>query len=201
MFLRLGICNLSCIWCDTPYTWLFTESKRELLQTRAVENGLKPEVKVHNRKEELSRRPVPDVAREIFEAANGARAVVITGGEPMLHAKPLTWLVPQLIDGGFEIEFETNGSVRPVGLPGTVHLNVSPKLSNSLIPKDERLRFDVLEECMAFPSSILKFVVGGKEDLAEVMEIVNAVGVENERVYLMPLGTVSQGILLREVSN
>ena len=27
IFLRLAMCNLHCIWCDTPHTWNWTGSK------------------------------------------------------------------------------------------------------------------------------------------------------------------------------
>lgn len=96
----------------------------------------------------------------------------------------------RLIDDGFAIEFETNGTVSPEGLPRGVHLNVSPKLENSMQPVEQRIKLQVLKECLAWPSSVLKFVVGEQCDLDEVCGIVEQLDIPSHRVFLMPLGTV-----------
>jgi 7-carboxy-7-deazaguanine synthase len=116
--------------------------------------------------------------------------VVITGGEPLLHAKPLHALVPRLLDNGFRIEFETNGTISPGALPAVagVHFNVSPKLSNSCQSEGTRLNYGVLTELMARPSAVLKFVVAQERDMDEVAEIVGRLGVAADRVFLMPQG-------------
>lgn len=33
VFVRLGIYNLSCSWCDTPYTWLFDTARLEKVRS------------------------------------------------------------------------------------------------------------------------------------------------------------------------
>lgn len=188
VFLRLGVCNLSCAWCDTPYTWLFTADRHQKVISRA---GPSAQPHFFNRAEELTRRSVDDVFDEVVSAAgSGIRAIVVTGGEPLLHVKPLLTFLPPLLDRGFNVEFETNGTVSPAGLPGSVHLNISPKLANSMQPRNSRIRLDVLQECLQYPSSILKFVVGEESDVEEVIQLVDEVGVTTNRVYLMPLGRV-----------
>lgn len=193
LFLRLGLCNLSCNWCDTPYTWLYTNSVLEKVQKRAAEASASAPSSLFDKNKELVKRTVDDVEHDIVQrASSGVRAVVITGGEPLLHKKPLLTLVPALLDRQFAIEFETNGTLSPVGIPQDVHLNVSPKLSNSLMPRDTRLKFPVLREYMSFPSSILKFVIDNERDIEEVFEIVSRLDVDPERVFLMPQGTVRE---------
>ncbi|KAI0564621.1 Aldolase-type TIM barrel [Gracilaria domingensis] len=193
IFLRLGVCNLCCAWCDTPYTWLYTGSRLAEIEKRASEVGARtPLNKVYSKRDELRKLSVFDTVGEVNKLArDGVKNLVITGGEPLLHKKPLLHLLPCFIQQGFDIEFETNGTISPDGLPHIVHLNVSPKLSNSLMQQKQRLNFRVLQECMQFPSSVLKFVVDEASDLNEVHGIVKELGTDPSRVYLMPQGTVS----------
>lgn len=188
IFARLGVCNLSCAWCDTPYTWLFTSERLQKVASRA---GPAAQPRTYDRGEELTRVPVEQLIHDVQTmAGNGIRSVVVTGGEPLLQKKPLTRFLDTLMNRGFAVEFETNGTVSPLGLPAGVHLNVSPKLANSMQPREQRVKLDVLNECVAWPSAVLKFVVGEEEDLDEVRSIVNQLDVTPERVFLMPLGTV-----------
>lgn len=192
VFLRLGVCNLSCAWCDTPYTWLFSESRLTQVSKRAKEAAIPvPFEKVYNKSEELQKLSIHEIFSQVDALArDSVKAIVITGGEPLLHKKPLLSLLPRFNKNGFSIEFETNGTISPEGLPLNTHLNVSPKLSNSLMPQNIRLNFPVLEQFCQFPSSIFKFVVGSPSDLEEVRFIVNKLGLDSDRVYLMPQGTV-----------
>lgn len=204
IFLRLGICNLSCAWCDTPYTWLFTNSRLQKVQNRlsasststsSFSHSSQP-LTVYDKSLELERSSVQDVINKVTSLSDGGtvRNVVITGGEPLLHKKPLLHAVDTFLKHGMSVEFETNGTISPVGLPNStnqVHLNVSPKLSNSLQPRESRINHRVLMECLAFPSSILKFVVDDRKDVNEMLDVVAMTGVESHRVYLMPQGSVS----------
>lgn len=193
VFLRLGICNLSCAWCDTPYTWLFDKERLEKVQAR-IARSAKPEFvvpKLYDKSDELRRLNVFDVIEDIADHAGpSVRNIVITGGEPLLHKKPLLHAVHAFIERGFSIEFETNGTISPTGLPSRVHLNVSPKLSNSIQPQNLRINMSVLKECLTFPSSILKFVINDQSDVGEVLDLVKTLKIEAHRVYLMPQGSV-----------
>ncbi|CAN8074265.1 unnamed protein product [Agarophyton chilense] len=199
VFLRLGVCNLSCSWCDTPYTWLYKDSKLAEIKRRASEMKTTTTLnKVYSKRDELRKMSMSDTIVEVNNLARDkVRNLVITGGEPLLHKKPLLYLLPSFIQKGFDVEFETNGTISPHGLPHTVHLNVSPKLSNSLMRQEQRLNFRVLHECMRFPSSVLKFVVDGVSELNEVQDIVKELGIDPSRVYLMPQGTDSDTIRKR----
>lgn len=193
VFLRLGLCNLSCSWCDTPYTWLFDDQRLQKVRSQTPRDlhGTLPSV-YFDKAAELRRYSIGEVLSAVRDTAGpSVRAVVVTGGEPLLHAKPLQKIVPQLIDDGFKIEFETNGTITPSGVHPDVHFNVSPKLSNSNQSILLRMNYRLLEEYLARPSTIFKFVVRDKEDVDEVVDIINAVGVDASRVFLMPEGTVS----------
>lgn len=78
-FIRLGGCDVGCVWCDVKESW---------------------NADVH---------PLRSVEELVHEAAaQPARFVVITGGEPLLH--DLTALTNELHAAGFEIALETSGS-------------------------------------------------------------------------------------------
>jgi 7-carboxy-7-deazaguanine synthase len=84
-FVRLGLCNLSCEWCDTPYTW--DASRFDL----AHEFGPMPVAKVH---EQL--------------AAMDVDTVCLSGGEPLIHHK----LLPELLhpDWSWHVRLARRGS-------------------------------------------------------------------------------------------
>jgi organic radical activating enzyme len=79
-FLRLGGCDVGCAWCDAKETW---------------NPRVHPPVEVG----EIVRRVATD---------NPSRAVVVTGGEPLMY--PLDGLCEELHAAGIEIFLETSGS-------------------------------------------------------------------------------------------
>src|SRR5512139_1018185 len=90
VFLRLGLCNLHCSWCDTRYTWDWQS---------------------FNPQEQLLEISCEEAAREILK--HNCRYVVITGGEPLIQQEQLRPLCEDLKSRGFDIEFETNGTLVP----------------------------------------------------------------------------------------
>lgn len=124
-FLRLGGCNLSCSWCDTPYTWDWTG---------AAESGI-----AHDPRKELHRRPVEEVVAELV--GFDTDLIVISGGEPLGQQERLIPLVAALTERGIEIEIETNGThaAHPELVAAGVRFNVSPKLSHSGDPRHRRI--------------------------------------------------------------
>jgi 7-carboxy-7-deazaguanine synthase len=161
-FVRLGGCNLSCDWCDTPYTW---DAARYDLQR------------------ELVPRQTAQVAEEAI--ATETRLVVITGGEPLLQSRELATLVARLQAKGRRVEFETNGTLSPAGLPADLFV-VSPKLRNSGLRTRSRLRWSVLAEFAALRQACFKFVVHEPSDLDEVETIAARLHIEPERTWVMP---------------
>lgn len=104
-FIRLAGCNLRCTWCDTTYSWS-VEGLRDAVATE-----------------------ISQIAADTRE-----RAVVLTGGEPMLHAKKLPLLISALRSRGVDhITVETNGTLVPdAELADSIDLwSVSPKLPAS----------------------------------------------------------------------
>ena len=167
-FVRLGRCNLTCAWCDTPYTWDW--------------DRFDPAV-------ELTRRPVQEIVDEV--AAMGVDRVVLTGGEPLLQQRHLGPLLDACRERGWAVEVETNGTVAPS--PEVVarveRFNVSPKLANSGVDRDRAIVPSALVALAATGKAAFKFVVTGPDDLDEIA----ALGVAP--VYVMAEGTTPDGVL------
>lgn len=176
VFLRLALCNLSCIWCDTPYTWNFVGSK--FAHPDKYQVG-----------KEVHLLPLNEIVT-LLESVAGqwVKSVVISGGEPLIQQRDLVPLLQVLRNKGWWIEIETNGTIIPqVDLEKLVdQFNCSPKLSNSLVPKEQRIRHQALDALAKNPKTTFKFVIGNDNDANEVMDLVQTYGMN--QVYLMPLG-------------
>ena len=173
-FVRLGRCNLDCTWCDTPYTWDWERYD--------------PAV-------ELRRRSVESVVAQLVDMA--PEIVVITGGEPLLQQRRLVPLLEGCAEQGWPVEVETNGTLAPdeqvVGL--VTQWNVSPKLANSGVAFEKRIRPDALATLRATGRAVFKFVVADAADLDEVAVVVDAHGLQP--VWIMPEGTEPTTLLER----
>lgn len=173
-FVRLGGCNLTCSWCDTPYTWDW-----EGVNGQAFD----PVV-------ELREVPVLDVWRRVADI--GAALTVITGGEPMLQQPGLAALARELQETGINVEVETNGTILPRAetLEVVDRFNVSPKLANAGMPMGKRLKGNALEALRDSGKAVFKFVAGSLDDLAEINTLVIGLGLDRRTVWVMPLGAV-----------
>lgn len=173
-FIRLGRCNLECVFCDTPYTWRWSD---------------------HDPALELTTRTVADIVAEIDAMA--VPLVVVTGGEPLVQQARLPALLRALADGGAAVEVETAGTITPspdlVGL--VARFNVSPKLANSGNPADRRYRPEVLRAFESTGRASFKFVAVEPTDLDEISDIVDGCGLTD--VWVMPEGTDADTVVER----
>jgi organic radical activating enzyme len=172
MFLRLGGCNLSCRWCDTPYTWDW--------------RGISDRGVAYSPRAELHPMAVGDVLDRLLQPR--VPMVVITGGEPLNQQRRLGPLLTGLLAAGTAIEFETNGTVMPAPelVRTGIRFNVSPKLANSGDPARRRIRPDALRALAGTPKVAFKFVCAEPSDLAEVAALVERY--ELAPVWIMPEG-------------
>ena len=129
----------------------------------------------------------------------GCRHLVVTGGEPLLHQRFLSQLLPDVKQLGFFVEIETNGTVVPrVEIVGLVDsFNVSPKISNSLLQKTVRIRRTALGAFVISGKAWFKFVICEPNDIIEVEELISACNLPRERVLLMPEGTDAETVSAR----
>ena len=178
-FLRLGHCNLTCSYCDTPYTWDFAR---------------------YDEAKELRRVPLHELTAFLLDQCPGL--VVVTGGEPLIQHKLLERLFLEVdqraaeraeppwpeAGGRLSIEVETNGTIRPVaGLAARVNQwNVSPKLRSSGEPPERRFRENALRWFAEQENAFFKFVVDTSESADEALELTLFLGVPKHRVLFMP---------------
>lgn len=188
VFLRLAGCNLMCgghgtendkklhdgaTWrCDTIEVW----KKGRRYQTLELVN-------------EFQEKNYDDA---FFKGAH----LVVTGGEPLLQDRGIADFITSLSRDGQTtppvIEIETNGTLVPsnalldaIKQVGKLQINCSPKLSNSGMSTDDRLKTESLTALRNL-GAYFKFVVSEECDVHEIAAIVDHYGILPERVYLMP---------------
>ncbi len=182
-FLRLAICNLKCVWCDTKYTWDWDN---------------------YDYKTEVHEMTVDEVVTKIGELGETG-LLVISGGEPLLQAIKLTPVVTEFVSRGWRVEVETAGTVLPESIEDKaepsvwkeVFFTVSPKLAHSGNSVGDRRRPEVLATLADFYESVFKFVVQQPSDLNEVYDLTKMFGLDNSRVYIMPEGTDAETLDIR----
>lgn len=172
-FVRLVTCNLTCKWCDTPYTWDWTGL-----------NGT-----AYKQDEQQTVMDSFQILQRISEL--GVDRVVFSGGEPMLHKAELPSLFALLADKGIAIEIETNGTILPNEsmLPYLNQINCSPKLENSGVLLKKRRKVEVLKGLIKTGIPVaFKFVCLSKECLDEVEEIQLEAEIPDRLIWIMPEG-------------
>lgn len=173
-FLRLGGCNLDCSWCDTPYTWDWRRFRPE---------------------RELRRLETAEAVAAI--EAMGVDMLVLTGGEPLLQGRALLPLLAAAAERRWRVEVETNGTVAPTPAlaRGVAQFNVSPKLANSGIAEERRVRPAALAALRDTGRAVFKFVAAGVADLEEIEALAHHHGLDP--VYVMPEGTTAELVCTR----
>lgn len=172
-FVRLAGCNLRCAWCDTPYSW--------------TSDGVRA----------ATRMTIEQVADSVTE-----RAVVLTGGEPLLHRRRLPDLVALLRARGVgHVTVETNATIWDPELALSVDLwSLSPKLAGSGEVADP----DVIAQYLTAVGdrTQLKFVVVEEADLADMWSLLERVDVPLPgAVLVQPDGTrADYDVALRELA-
>lgn len=172
-FVRLMTCNLTCSWCDTPYTWDFTGL-----------NGT-----AYKREEQETFMSVEDIYQAIKKL--DVERVVFSGGEPMMQKRELIPIFELLALEAVAIEIETNGTIIPAPelFPFITQINCSPKLNNSGVILKKRRKIEVLKALMGSGTPVaFKFVCQSKECLDEVEEIQLEAGIPDRNIWIMPEG-------------
>lgn len=174
-FVRLGRCNLDCVWCDTPYTWDWQR---------------------HDPAIELTSTTCDEVLERLADMV--VDHVVVTGGEPLLQQAALVPLLRAGRDRGWTFEVETNGTIVPTEEVCNLveRFNVSPKLANSGVTEGRRLRKDALgafAELGRVGRAAFKFVVTSTDDLDEVGELAERFSLTP--VWVMPEARTTGAVL------
>mgnify|MGYP000147054736 FL=1 len=88
-FIRLGGCDVGCVWCDVKDSWDASQHPKYTVA-------------------EIVSKAMEEAGISINKSLKTKPLVVVTGGEPLLHK--LDELTQQLQSAGFETNIETSGS-------------------------------------------------------------------------------------------
>lgn len=166
-FVRLAGCNLSCSWCDTPYSWDWSR---------------------YDRAKEVHRMTAAQVAEQINPM--NTKRLIITGGEPMSQRSAIIAIAEAT---GCLIDVETNGTKAPTPeLEAVVDLFcVSPKLAHAGDPEERRIVPEALKQFSLLAKqgkAIFKFVVKTEDDFAEIDDFANRFEIGGDSIWIMPEG-------------
>ncbi len=186
-FVRTSGCGLRCSWCDTPYT------------------SWKPETKLVSRHEIIDRI-----------AASGARHVVLTGGEPMLHPEQLADIIRACALLGKPVTVETSGVIWDSRVLPTLW-SVSPKLRSATPDQGtgqgseaenaaaRRLheKNNDLSKLAMFQDACevqYKFVVTSEADVDEVKTLQAQYSLRTSKIWLMPEGRTAAEVMTKHAA-
>lgn len=174
VFLRTALCNLTCTWCDTKYTW---------------------DWKNYDYAKEVREMEVSEIYNKISKYKT--KRMILTGGEPLLQQKQLEPLMKMLKDDQYFIEVETNGTIMPSDALDQLidQWNVSPKLANSENSPRLREKARCYEYFKKKPNACFKYVIGRYSDIDEVKSLTAKYELPTEKIILMPEATTRNDLI------
>jgi 7-carboxy-7-deazaguanine synthase len=187
-FIRTNFCNLRCQFphglCDTPYTsW------------RPYDKKNKGKMETEKLIEEYKKYNSTDV--------------VITGGEPAIQKAELAELCRELknLNKNIFITLETNGTIFDSFADYIDLVSISPKLKSSIpygtkfedMHNNARYNFDALQKFIVYQNEgktdiQWKFVFSGEEDMSEILDLQDVLGIKNSDIFLMPEGNTKSAV-------
>ncbi|RXK62897.1 7-carboxy-7-deazaguanine synthase QueE [Lacibacter luteus] len=157
-FIRLGGCDVGCVWCDVKDSWDAT--KHPKYSVEEIVEKMEKELGIRNRELGSNLQPLTSNLKPI---------VVITGGEPLMHN--LDALTKAIHTAGYQTNIETSGSSPLSGEWDWICL--SPKKFKAPLPE------------VVPHASELKVVIFNKSDFAWAETYAAQVS-SNCKLYLQP---------------
>ena len=137
-FIRLAGCNLRCNYCDTKYSY---------------------------EDEKFTEMTPQEIYIKVYKL--GGKRITLTGGEPLIH-KDVKVLVDLLIQKGYEVNIETNGSV-DITLFLDKHTIITMDYKCASSDMEDKMLLDNISKLRK--QDVLKFVVSDDKDLDTVQRI------------------------------
>lgn len=137
-FIRLAGCNLRCNYCDTKYSY---------------------------EDEKFTEMTPQEIYNQVYKLEG--KRITLTGGEPLIH-KDVKVLVDLLIQKGYEVNIETNGSV-DITLFLDKHTIITMDYKCASSDMEDKMLLDNISKLRK--QDVLKFVVSDDNDLDTVQRI------------------------------
>lgn len=175
-FLRLGLCNLSCDWCDTPFTWDRTRY-------------------------DVDAECPPRTADWVAAHLTAARLIVLSGGEPLMHqGNPALQVALGGGLGHVPVHVETNGTILPnTWVEGRVaHFTVSPKINHQGDPEKKRIKTKPLQRFAALAHegrAAFKVVCRNEDEVHAAADTLRDLGVPKTASWVMPEGVTPEQVM------
>lgn len=152
-FIRLYGCNLNCSYCDSRY---------------ACDDNYYMIMSIEEILEQL----------EFY----GCENVTVTGGEPLIHPG-IEKLLSTLVDKGYWVNVETNGSVK---LPiKDVRLFYTVDYKTNVSGMSDKMNSETFEQMNPI-TDVIKFVVGSVDDLNQALEVTEKYSAKYN-IYISPV--------------
>jgi 7-carboxy-7-deazaguanine synthase len=179
LFVRFQLCNLTCTWCDTKYTWTRFSGESEHYNLSRLKKKINASPKQH---------------------------VIFTGGEPSLyrldllagknkkyHVETNGTIIPV---HPCKADYRDGSTIDREGMDEQIisrfNWVVSPKLSNS----KQNIESEAMEFWASRSYAVFKFVVEKEHDLDELEMIIQRFGISTDKVYVG-----LQGVTLESQTN
>lgn len=162
IFVRLTGCNLRCAWCDTRYSFeggveFDWEQVLHIILEGSQRKGL-----WHLDEDALRSWEAETELTLATQDADRGLQICLTGGEPLLQAKPLLQLADMLLNLGYPVSVETGGSLDVTEfVQRSMVVSIDLKCPGSLMERQNRWE----NLSLLRPSDQLKCVVASKDDL------------------------------------
>lgn len=166
-FVRIAGCNLRCSYCDTTYS--------------------------HNINA-ATQMTVKEIIDEVEKL--GCELVTITGGEPLTNSEVIVSLIPWLLERGFDINIETNGSIDIQKVTRHMHDKLMFTVDWKSPSSGMNAHMLATNLITMRPKDVLKFVVGSQQDLEEMLRIIQDNSLLIAQLFVSP---VFGQIELREI--